>query len=77
MKINKLNIIKWLAIIAITVILFLCAKKHAYEFRGYEAIGGEYIILLLPVIFVLIRKVVKDWLNRWRAACEEVKRDDT
>ena len=56
---------------------FPVCKKHAYEFRGYKAIGGEYILLLLPVIFLLIRRVAKDWLNRWRVACEEVKRDDT
>jgi|GEM_PF-2356054 len=71
MKINKFNIIKWLAIIAVSVIFFLCAKKRAYEFCGYEAGGGEYILLLLPVIFILIRRIAKDWLNQWRTVREE------
>jgi len=50
---------------------FPVCQKHAYEFRGYKAVGGEYILLLLPVIFLLIRRVAKDWLEQWRTARED------
>lgn len=40
----------WLAIIGITVALFMGARRLAFLERGYTAYGGEYAVLLLPVL---------------------------
>lgn len=57
MKINKkkfvIRILELLVIIA-TIILTPLAISYAYQLRGYEAFGGEYLILLLGLAIVMI-----------------------
>lgn len=38
----------------LTIILTKVAIHYAYVQRGYEAIGGEYLILILGFIIILI-----------------------
>ena len=56
-KINKkkliVRILELLVIIA-TIILTPMAIKYATAVRGYEAVGGEYLIPLLALCIILI-----------------------
>ena len=53
-------------------VLFRIAAAAAYESRGYRAVGGEVLLLLLPVIWYGMENVVRDTI-RW---CREVLRHD-
>ena len=57
---RKRLIIETVAVITITVVLFIICKKSAFEQRGYEAIGGEYAILLLPLFWISFKNTLKD-----------------
>ena len=46
--------------------LFKMAAAQARIDRGYSAIGGEAMFLLLPVLYYLISKTVRDWLDDLR-----------
>lgn len=61
---------KWAAIGAVSLLLFIVARDAALRERGYEALGGEYMILLLPVVYYEVERVVKDWI----ADLRELKR---
>ena len=61
MKINKkkfiIRILELLVIIA-TIILTPIAIKYATAVRGYEAVGGEYLIPLLGLVIILIIETI-------------------
>lgn len=60
-KINKkkfiIRILELLIIIA-TIILTPIAIKYATAVRGYEAIGGEYLIPMLGLVIILIIETI-------------------
>ena len=43
-------VVKWAAVVVASLILFIVAKDYALRERGYTAIGGEYMLPLLPLI---------------------------
>lgn len=60
---GKRILIKWSAIILASALLFIAAKDAAFKERGYEAFGGEYVILLLPFIYYVAERIIKDWIT--------------
>ncbi len=60
-KINKkkfiIRILELLVIIA-TIILTPIAIKYATATREYEAVGGEYFILLLGLVIIMIIETI-------------------
>lgn len=36
----------------LSIILVIASFKYAQEFRGYDAIGGEIFMLILPMLLV-------------------------
>ena len=42
------KIIKWFLIILLSVLLFALSNKFASLSRGYNAVGGEIFMLLIP-----------------------------
>ena len=54
---------KWVVVITGTVILFALSKEYALLERGYEAFGGEYMILLLPFLYYVARECFRDTWN--------------
>lgn len=58
-----------LAVLLITGTVFMLAKGAALSERGYEAIGGEYLFLLLPAVYYTGKRTVLDWVagirRRW------------
>ena len=61
MKINKkkliIRILELLVIIA-TIILTPIAIKYATAVRGYETVGGEYLIPMLGLVIILIIETI-------------------
>ena len=52
-----IRILELLVIIA-TIILTLMAIKYATAVRGYEAVGGEYLIPMLGLVIILIIETI-------------------
>lgn len=70
LKENKKWILKWFFVIVLSVVAFLGLHKLATVERGYNAIGGEIFMFLIP-FFVWIApeikksiKEIKDDLSR-------------
>lgn len=60
-KINKKKLfvrILELAIIIGTIILTPMAIKYATAVRGYEAVGGEYLLPILALVIILIIETI-------------------
>ena len=68
---RKKLIIKWAAIIFSSALLFLLAKDAAVKERGYTAFGGEYFILLVPFIYYVAERLIKDWTTILQMRCDE------
>ena len=60
------KILKWVAISAVGILLFLWGKEAAFEWRGYEAIGGEYLLLLFPLLWWAVEGTIKDTREAWK-----------
>ena len=54
--------IEAVVVILASAALFFVGQAHALRERGYEAIGGEYLLLAIPVLYYLLRAVLKDYL---------------
>lgn len=66
---NFFAAIKWLLIIVGTLLLFRWGQAFAYAERGYSAYGGEYYLLLLPLLWKLFEINIRDIrANRHRGA---------
>lgn len=69
MKINKpkliIRILEILSIIA-TFIITPIAIDYARAWRGYEAVGGEYLIPLLTLCFIMILESILEEIERRR-----------
>ena len=72
---------KYIFLTAVGIIMFKYASAYATAQRGREAIGGEYFLLLLPVIYAAVADIVHGtvreiakifvyWRNerRWRTS---------
>lgn len=55
-----------LAVLLITGTAFMWCKGAALAERGYEAIGGEYLLLLLPAIYYTGKRTILDWVTEIR-----------
>ncbi len=62
-------------IMALTVITYEIAHHQATARRGYEAVGGELLIWILPAMAWAVRRTVADWLNEIREMCHEQAED--
>lgn len=52
-----MKILKYAAIIAATIMLFLLARNHAILERGNTRIGGEILIFFLPLLLKGFKEV--------------------
>lgn len=61
MKINKKKLIMRiieLVIIIATIVLTPMAIKYATAVRGYEAVGGEYLLPIFALVIILIIETI-------------------
>ena len=50
-------------VLLITLAAFGWGIAAAWETRGYAAFGGEFLLLLLPLLYYTIRKIAADWIK--------------
>lgn len=48
-------------VLLITAALFQWGRTTALAERGYVACGGEYVLLLLPLIYGTAKRTILDW----------------
>lgn len=62
-RIDFRPILKYAALALVGFLMFKLGAVQARIDRGYSAIGGEALFLLLPLFYYLISKTVRDWLD--------------
>ena len=50
------------AVLLVTALAFAWGKQTAQAERGYTAIGGEYLLLLIPAIYYTGKRTILDWI---------------
>lgn len=69
-----------LAVLLITGTAFMLGKGAALTERGYEAIGGEYLLLLFPAVYYAGKRTILDWTAEirrlWREGCTEKEKSE-
>lgn len=53
-------------VLLVTQIAFVWGKCTALIERGYAAYGGEYLFLLIPAIYHIIKRIAADWIAEIR-----------
>lgn len=76
MKRNQLiwAIAKYAALTGFGILLYLLTAKQALAERGYFAVGGEGLFLLLPVLYGVTHAVIRDWIKEIKGRDKGVKR---
>jgi len=59
------------AVLLMTALAFAWGKQTAQSERGYTAIGGEYLLLLLPAIYYTGKRTILDWIADIRELWKE------
>lgn len=50
------------AVLLVTALAFAWGRQVAQAERGYNAIGGEYLLLLLPAMYYAGKRTIQDWI---------------
>ena len=50
-----------IGVLTATAALFIKAQSAAIGSRGYFAVGGEFMILLLPIIYYIAKQEIRDF----------------
>ena len=59
------------AVLLMTALAFAWGKQAALAERGYNAIGGEYLLLLLPFMYYPGKRTILDWVTEIRELWKE------
>ena len=54
------------AVLLVTALAFAWGRQVAQAQRGYTAIGGEYLLLLIPFMYYPGKRTVLDWITDLR-----------
>ena len=61
------------AVLLMTALAFAWGVQTAQAERGYTAIGGEYLFLLIPLMYYSGKRIVLDWVaevrSQWGEDC--------
>lgn len=49
-------------VLLVTAGAFVWGKQAARIERGYDAFGGEYLLLLLPFLYYIGKQTILDWI---------------
>lgn len=55
-------VLELLAVLLLTATAFVWGVQTAQAERGYDAVGGEYLLLLLPAIYYTGKRTILDWI---------------
>ena len=50
------------AVLLVTALAFAWGRQVAQAERGYNAIGGEPLLLLLPAMYYAGKRTIQDWI---------------
>ena len=50
------------AVLLVTALAFAWGRQVAQTERGYTAIGGEYLLLLIPAMYYTGKRTILDWI---------------
>ena len=59
------------AVLLVTALAFAWGRQAAQVERGYAAIGGEYLFLLLPFVYYPVKRTILDWVTEIRELWKE------
>ena len=59
-KKNRLAAAEFFAVLIVTALIFANSRDYALAWRGYEAVGGEFMLLLLPIIYYTAKRIITD-----------------
>ena len=61
-KKSRLAAAELLAVLIVTAVVFIKSRGYALAWRGYEAVGGEFMLLLLPIIYYEAKRIILDYV---------------
>lgn len=61
-KKSRLAAAEFLAVLIVTAVVFTKGLSAALAWRGYEAVGGEFMLLLLPIIYYETKRIILDYV---------------
>lgn len=69
MKFNRVIgiVVKYITLTGCGILLYILAAKYAFAKRGYFAVGGEGLLVFLPVFYGLTKAVVQDAIKDIKA----------
>lgn len=56
-KKSRLAAAEFLAVLIVTAVVFTKGLSAALAWRGYKAVGGEFMLLLLPIIYYEAKRI--------------------
>ena len=59
------------AVLLVTAAAFAWGQRAALIERGYTARGGEYLLLLIPAIYYIGKRIAADWIAELRGGEHE------
>lgn len=59
------KIAKYTFLTAVGIVLFKAARVYATARRGYDAIGGEWLLLFLPVFYWQLTTMIKGMIREY------------
>ena len=57
-KKSRLAAAEFLAVLIVTAVVFTKGLSAALAWRGYKAVGGEFMLLLLPIIYYEAKRII-------------------
>lgn len=74
-KKSRLAAAELLVVLIVTAVAFIKGGGYALAWRGYEAVGGEFMLLLLPIIYYEAKRIIldfaADFIDLYRRAAED------
>ena len=61
-KKSRLAAAEFLTVLIVTAVVFIKSRGYALAWRGYEAVGGEFMLLLLPIIYYEAKRIILDYV---------------
>lgn len=58
-KKSRLAAAEFLAVLIVTAVVFTKGLSAALAWRGYKAVGGEFMLLLLPIIYYEAKRIIR------------------
>lgn len=54
---------EFLTVLIVTAVVFTKGLSAALAWRGYKAVGGEFMLLLLPIIYYEAKRIILDYVT--------------